>query len=99
MAGLGPPERDQLLQLLGLLVGQVVALARVVLGVEELPALRREVRPSVCGAAGDTAAAFQPWCQMARVPSIEKNCVCLAVFASASSNVAAKLTPSIACCV
>src|SRR5262249_36264693 len=32
--GLGPPERDQLLQRLRVLIGEVVAFARVVLGVE-----------------------------------------------------------------
>src|SRR5262249_11772084 len=42
---LGPPERDQLLQLLWMLLGEVRALARIDVSVEELPLLLVEVPP------------------------------------------------------
>ena len=49
-AGLDPPLGDELLKLSGVLLCHVVALARVGLGVEQLPPLRREVTPRIrCG--------------------------------------------------
>ena len=44
---LRPPERRQLRQLVRPLLGQVVALARVGLGVEQLPPLGRELGPGI----------------------------------------------------
>ena len=43
-----------------MLGGEVVTLGRVVLGVEQLPALGRVVGPHVGGADGVTDTAFQP---------------------------------------
>ncbi len=46
-ARLGPPERDQLLEPVRVLLREVVRLARVGVGVEQLPPLRGEVAPGV----------------------------------------------------
>lgn len=46
-AGFCPPEPDQLLKSLGMLVGEIVAFGRVVLGVKQLPALGRVMGPHV----------------------------------------------------
>jgi hypothetical protein len=43
---------------------------------------------------GCTLTAFQPWCQIARDPSIEKNPVSLGVGTSSLSKVERMLTPS-----
>jgi hypothetical protein len=70
LASLGPPQCDELLQLLRVLCRDVVTLAGVEPCVEQLP-LQSRVVGSRVGAAGESAAAFQPSCQMARVPPIE----------------------------
>ena len=63
------PERLQLLDLLGMLRGEVVGLGAVDVGVEQLPGVVLE--PGSMPAIGPcTVTAFQPSCQMPRLPSI-----------------------------
>ena len=53
----------------GCSLGQVVGLGAVVVGVEELPAVSSKW-PRLMGTGPCSVTAFQPLCQMPRVPSI-----------------------------
>ena len=116
LAGLHPPARDHLAQLLGVLGGEVVRLGRVLGDVEQLPAVRVQLvehlgRDVVAELAPELALPRRSSAPASRRPRASRrgrsragrtsrSTACGAASGtSASSNVCAKLTPSIGDCV
>ena len=67
-AGLDPPDVDELLEPVRVLIGEVMGFRAIYVRVVQFPYVLVEVAPVRRG--GCRVTAFHPWCQMPRVPSI-----------------------------